>query len=67
MYDKTTKDCKLFSSSLNDLWNDCREVGYAREPDYELCNEMFPSDSSNGCYVSIYTVQLKISIFVSSF
>jgi len=50
MYDKTTEDCKLFSSSLNDLWNDCREVGYAREPNHELCDEMFPSDSSNGCY-----------------
>jgi len=50
MFDKTTEDCKLFSSPLNDLWNDCREVGYAREPDHELCDEMFPSDSSNGCY-----------------
>jgi len=50
MYDKTTKDCKLFSSSLNNLWNDCREVGYASEPDHELCDEMFPYDSSNGCY-----------------
>jgi len=50
MFDKTTEDCKLFSSSLNDLWNDCREVGYAREPNHELCDEMFPSDSSNGCY-----------------
>jgi len=50
MYDKTTKDCKLFSSSLNDLWNDCREVGYARLPDHELCDEMFLPDSSNGCY-----------------
>merc|ERR1712126_639693 len=50
MYDKTTNDCKLFSSSLNNLWNDCREVGYAREPDHELCDEMFPYDSSNGCY-----------------
>jgi len=35
---------------LNDLWNDCREVGYASEPDHELCDEMFPSDSINGCY-----------------
>ena len=56
MFDKTTEDCKLFSSPLNDLWNDCREVGYAREPDHELCDEMFPSDSSNGCYVSICKV-----------
>ena len=65
MYDKTTEDCKLFSSSLNDLWNDCREVGYAREPNHELCDEMFPSDSSNGCYVSTPTVQLRVSIFFS--
>ena len=66
MYDKTTKDCKLFSSSLNNLWNDCREVGYASEPDHELCDEMFPYDSSNGCYVSIRTVKVHVSIFVSS-
>ena len=63
MFDKTTEDCKLFSSSLNDLWNDCREVGYAREPDHELCDEMFPSESSNGCFVSIRKVQLHVNIF----
>ena len=63
MFDKTTEDCKLFLSPLNDLWNDCREVGYAREPDHELCDEMFPSDSSNGCFVSIRKVQLHVNIF----
>ena len=65
MYDKTVKDCKLFSSSLNDLWNDCREVGYAIEPDHKLCDEMFQYDSSNGCYVSIRTIQVHVSTFVS--
>lgn len=50
MFDRTTNDCMLFSGSLNDLLDDCREVGYAREPNHELCDVVFPSNSSNGCY-----------------
>ena len=53
MFDGTTSDCKLFSSPLNDLWNDCREVGYAREPQYDLCDQVFSANSTNGCYVSM--------------
>jgi len=30
MYDRTTKDCKLFSGSLDDLRADCNEIGYPR-------------------------------------
>ena len=51
MFDRTTNDCMLFSGSLNDLLDDCREVGYAREPSHELCDVVFQSNSSNGCYV----------------
>ena len=61
MFDRTTSDCKLYRSSLNDLWNDCREVGYAVEPKYDLCDQVFPANSSNGCYVSINGI-LKVDI-----
>ena len=56
MFDRTTNDCMLFSGSLNDLQDDCREVGYAREPNHASCDTVFPSNSSNGCYVSISTI-----------
>ena len=54
MFDKTTNDCKLFSGSLNDLVDDCKEIGYAREPSHTLCDVVFESNSSSGCYVSLY-------------
>ena len=54
MFDRTTNDCMLFSGTLNDLLDDCREVGYAREPNHELCDVVFPSNFSNGCYVSTF-------------
>jgi len=50
MFDRTTDDCMLFSGSLNDLQDDCREVGYAREPSHASCDKVFPSSSSDGCY-----------------
>ena len=52
IFDRTTNDCKLFSGSLNDLRADCKEVGYAKEPDHNLCDDVFASDSENACYVS---------------
>ena len=53
MFDRTTNDCKLFSGSLGDLRSDCKEVGYAKEPDHSSCDIVFQSDSENGCYVNI--------------
>ena len=53
MFDRTTNDCMLFSGSLKDLQDDCREVGYAREPNHASCDAVFPSNSSDGCYVSM--------------
>jgi len=50
IFDRTTNDCKLFSGSLNDLRADCKEVGYAKEPDHNLCDDVFASDSENACY-----------------
>ena len=52
MYDRTTNDCLLFSGSLNDLKDDCREVGYAKEPNHASCNKLFPPIYPDGCYVS---------------
>jgi len=48
MYDRTTKDCMLFSGSLNDLRADCNEIGYPREPSYDACDVVFSGD--DGCY-----------------
>ena len=56
MFDRTTNDCLIFSGSMNDLQNDCREVGYAKEPNHASCDTVLPSDSSNGCYVSMSSV-----------
>ena len=64
MFDRTTSDCKLYKSSLNDLWNDCREVGYAKEPQYDLCDQAFAANSSNGCYVSINGI-LEVDVVLS--
>jgi len=50
MFDRTTNDCMLFSGSLEDLQGDCREVGYAKEPNHASCDTVFPSNSSDGCY-----------------
>ena len=61
MYDRTTKNCKLFSSSPIDLWTDCEEVGYAREPNFDQCHVVFPADSPNACYVSILDKVIKVS------
>merc|ERR1711962_490835 len=41
MFDRTTNDCMLFSGSLKDLQDDCREVGYAREPNHASCAAEF--------------------------
>ena len=60
MYDRTTNDCKLFSGSLTQLHADCREVGYAREPDHGQCDVVFLANSSNGCYVSLLFNYLSI-------
>ena len=62
MYDKTTNDCKLFSSSLSDLWNDCKEVGYAKNPGYDQCDGVFAATSANACYVSMLYVKGKILV-----
>ena len=56
IFDRTTNDYKLFSGSLNDLHDDCNEVGYKKEPNHESCDAVFPPDSENGCYVSIKSV-----------
>jgi len=50
MFDKTTSDCKLFTGSLNDLYADCKGVGYSREPATNKCNVLFAPDSANACY-----------------
>jgi len=50
MFDRTTNDFMLFSGSLKDLQDDCREVGYAREPNHASCDTVFSSNSSDGCY-----------------
>jgi len=50
IFDRTTNDCKLFSGSLDDLRADCKEVGYAKEPNHSSCDTVFASNSSNGCY-----------------
>ena len=56
MFDRTTNDCMLFSGSLMDLQDDCREIGYARKPNHASCDVVFPPNSSYGCYVSIISV-----------
>ena len=53
MFDRTTDECKLFSGSLENLHADCKEVGYAKDPDHSSCDVVFESNSANGCYVSI--------------
>merc|ERR1712038_843245 len=50
IFDRTTNDCKLFSGSLDDLRADCKEVGYAKEPNHSSCDTVFASNSSDGCY-----------------
>jgi len=50
IFDRTTNDCKLFSGSLDDLRADCKEVGYAKEPNHSSCDTVFASNSTNGCY-----------------
>ena len=59
MFDKTTSDCKLFTGSLNDLYADCKGVGYSREPATNKCNVLFAPDSANACYVSAKTLKIK--------
>ena len=59
MFDKTTSDCKLFTGSLNDLYADCKGVGYAREPATNKCNVLFAPDSANACYVSVKTLIIQ--------
>ena len=50
IYDRTTKDCRLFQGSMF-LAEDCREIGYYREPKIEDCEHLWDSDSENACYV----------------
>ena len=59
MFDRTTSDCKLFSGSLDDLYADCKGVGYSREPDYNKCNVIFTPDSENRCYVSVKLLSFR--------
>ena len=53
LYDRTTKVCKLFKGSLDDFQNDCKEVGYAKNPSHSECLPAFTAMSDNGCYVSV--------------
>ena len=57
IYDQTTNDCKLFNGSVNALKEDCREMGYMKEPSIDLCAAEFEADSDNGCFVSMILVQ----------
>ena len=51
LYDKKTKDCKLFEGSLMELFDDCRENSYAIDPDFEQCQAVYSSDSEYACEV----------------
>ena len=62
MFDRTTNDCKLFSGSVEDLQNDCREVGYASQPAFDECNAIFDDMSENGCYVSKGICKLNVCL-----
>ena len=64
MFDRTTNDCRLFSGSLSDLYSDCKEVGYAKQPEHSLCDVVFESNSVNGCYVSIQNIKWHIEVTV---
>ena len=61
MYDRTTHDCKLFSGSLDDLQNDCQEIGYSVQPIFTECNTTFAVESEHACFVSRNqnTIRLK--------
>lgn len=49
LYDRTTKDCKLFEGSVDDFQNDCNERGYARNPPISECLASFDSGSDHAC------------------
>ena len=51
LYDKKTKDCKLFEGSLMELFDDCRENSYAIDPDFEQCQAVYSLDSEYACEV----------------
>ena len=50
IYDRTTKDCRLFKGSMF-LAEDCREVGYYRDPPIENCQDFWDANSGYDCYV----------------
>ena len=65
LYDKKTKDCKLFEGSLMELFDDCRENSYAIDPDFEQCQAVYSSDSEYACEVVILIHFISIAYYVT--
>ena len=53
IFDRTTNDCKIFNGTVSDFKDDCREIGYSRDPPIAACDVVFDEMSENGCYVSL--------------
>ena len=64
LYDKKTKDCKLFEGSLMELFDDCKENSYAIDPDFEQCQAVYSSDSEYSCEVVILIQFMGITQYV---
>ena len=52
LYDKTTKDCKIFYGSEESLYDDCKEFGFTKYPSLSDCLPPFGSSNDNFCNVS---------------
>ena len=66
LYDKKTKDCKLFEGSLMELFDDCRENSYAIDPDFEQCQAVYSSDSEYACEVVILFQYMGITWYYAA-
>ena len=49
VYNRTTKDCRVFRGALNDSLSSCNEVGYSIETDHSRCDVAFDSRFGSGC------------------
>jgi len=49
LYDKKSRECKLFDGSPMDFNNDCRQHGYSAQPDFTDCADVEAVGSGNEC------------------
>ena len=52
LYDKTTKDCKIFFGAEESLYDDCNEFGFTKYPSLSDCLPPFDSSNDKFCNVS---------------